>query len=143
MKLLIEIAGWGMLLLGVVHVFFPKHFDWKTDLAQLSLINRQMAEVHMFFVAFFVALMGLLCITSANLLLHTGLGRRVSLGISIFWGARLLVQHFWYSPRLWRGKPFETIVHVVFTMIWLTLVVLFAMAAFGNSGVSNVVIGPD
>ncbi len=126
---LLKIAGWGMVLLGLVHAFFPRYFQWKSELPRLSLINRQMAEVHMFFVALTVCLMGLLCITSADLLLTTTLGQRVSLGFAIFWGTRLVIQFAWYSPELWRGKPFETAIHVGFAFLWLCMTLLFLWAA--------------
>lgn len=51
----------------------------------MSLINRQLMYVHAFFIAFVIFLMGLLCLTSANGLLHAGFGKRISLGLSLFW----------------------------------------------------------
>ena len=65
-----------------------------------------------------VGLMGLLCLTSAAELVGTALGRRVALGLGLFWLARLLTQFFGYSAALWRGKRFETVVHVGFSLLW-------------------------
>jgi hypothetical protein len=67
-------------------------------------------------------------VTSARDLLETALGRRVCLGLAAFWGLRLLTQLFWYSPSLWRGKRFETGVHVVFVLLWSGLAGLFFAA---------------
>jgi hypothetical protein len=47
------------------------------------------------------------------------------LGLSLFWGIRFAVQHVVYSPSLWRGKAFETAIHVLFSLLWLWLSVLF------------------
>ncbi|MEM7603214.1 MAG: hypothetical protein AAF357_17610 [Verrucomicrobiota bacterium] len=133
MILLTQIAGFLLIGLAVLHAIFPRYFGWKTDLRQLRLINRQMMEVHTFFIALTVGLMGILCIVSADELSRTKLGRTVSAGFALFWGARLVVQFFWYSPKLWRGKPFETVVHIVFAILWAGLTLLFALLAFGET----------
>ena len=57
----------------------------------------------------------------------TPLGRRVALGCGVFWLARLLVQFFGYSPKLWRGKRFETFMHVLFVGFWSYLSFLFLL----------------
>src|SRR6476619_3910207 len=104
----------GVLLIGLAwaHAFFPRHFRWKEELVSLSLLTRQIMYVHTLFIALVVFLMGLLCVTSADELVSTTLGKRVSLCMGIFWTTRLLVQFFGYSSELWKGKPFETGVHI-------------------------------
>ncbi len=121
----LRIIGTLLIALSVVHVIFPKYFKWKAELKSLSLINRQVMMVHTFFIALTVMLMGLLCTTSANDLIHTSLGKKVSIGLGIFWTCRLFIQLFVYSPQLWRGKKFETTVHIVFTWTWTYISVIF------------------
>jgi hypothetical protein len=129
MKLLIELIGYGLILLGLIHVIFPKAFDWKSELASLSLINRQLMTVHTFFVAFTVFLMGVLCISSAHELLTTSLGKKICIGLAIFWGMRLFTQLFWYSPLLWKGKPLETSIHILFLFMWSSITIIFGIVA--------------
>lgn len=105
--------------LAAVHVIFPRYFNWKEELSRLSLINRQMMMVHTFFIAFGVFLMGLLCATSATELTQTELGKRIAFGLGLFWTIRFFIQLFGYSAQLWRGKAFETAVHIVFSMVWV------------------------
>lgn len=121
----LKIIGSLLLALAFVHVIFPKYFSWKKELAQLRLVNRQMMQVHTFFIALVVFLMGLLCLTSYTELIHTPLGQRIALGFSIFWGIRCIVQFVGYSPKLWKGKTFETVVHVVFSFLWVYLTTIF------------------
>jgi hypothetical protein len=85
MELQIKIIGGLFILLAFLHVFFPKYFKWKQELDSLSLINRQMMYIHMFFIAFGVFLLGLLCLISSDALLDTAFGKRISLGLGIFW----------------------------------------------------------
>lgn len=95
----------------------------------LPLISRQILYIHTFFIALTVALMGILCVTSSNELLNTNLGHKICLGLAIFWTARLLIQFFGYSPTLWRGKRMETTVHVIFTLLWIFLSLVFWIAS--------------
>ncbi len=97
------------------------------DLKEIALINRQLMYVHTFFIAFVVLLMGLLCVTSAGNLIDTMLGRRVALGLSVFWGARLFTQFFWYSSKLWKGKRLETGIHILFSVFWVYFTSVFLM----------------
>lgn len=73
--------------------------------------------------------MGLLCLSSADLLLHTTLGHRLCLGLAVFWTIRLFIQFFGYSSALWKGKRFETAVHIAFSFLWLYLSAVFWLAA--------------
>ena len=133
MQLQLEVTGALLVLLALLHAGFGWYFDWRREFASVSLLNRQMMHVHTFFVAFTVGLMGLLCLTSAVELIGTPLGRWVSLGLGVFWLARLLIQFFGYSASLWRGKRFETIVHVLFSLFWAYLTVLFFRVGLGGA----------
>ncbi|PJE03768.1 MAG: hypothetical protein CK427_04650 [Leptospira sp.] len=73
--------------------------------------------------------MGLICILAPDDLLHTSLGKKISFGFGIFWSLRLLIQFFGYSSTLWKGKVFETVVHVIFSIFWTyTTILFFAMS---------------
>ena len=124
------ITGGLLILLALLHLSFPRYFNWEEDLKDLSLINRQMMKVHTFFIGLVVFLIGVLCLTSADELVHTNLGKKISLGIGLFWLVRLVVQFFGYSKKLWKGKTFETIMHIVFSVLWLYLSSVFIINYF-------------
>ena len=113
------------MLLALLHIYFPAYFKWKTDLQSLTLVNKQMMVVHTFFIGVIVFLMGVLCLCCTEDLLHTELGHQISLGISFFWAMRLIFQFFVYSPRLWKGKRFETAMHMLFSLLWVYLTAIF------------------
>jgi len=129
MEIHFKIIGILLMILALAHIFFPKYFKWKEELKSLSLINRQMMTVHTFFIAFVVFLMGLLCLTSTIDLTQTNLGKTISLGFGIFWATRLFFQFFVYSPKLWKGKTFETIIHILFSLLWIYLSGVFLWTA--------------
>jgi hypothetical protein len=129
MEIHYKLIGVLLMALALVHVIFPKYFHWKEELKSLSLINRQMMTVHTFFIALVVFLMGMLCLTSTTELIETNLGKTISLGLGIFWSTRLFIQFFGYSTELWKGKTFETIVHILFSLLWTYLSVVFLWSA--------------
>jgi hypothetical protein len=125
MELHLKIIGGIFLLLAIVHITFPQYFNWKIEFKPLSLINSQMIYVHTFFIGLTILLMGLLCLIYSHELVSTELGRVLCLGLFIFWGTRLIFQFFVYSSKLWRGKKFETAVHIIFSILWTYLTITF------------------
>ncbi|WP_435415811.1 hypothetical protein [Polaribacter aestuariivivens] len=125
MILQLKIIGFLLIFLAAIHIGFPKYFNWKIELKSMSLINQQMMTVHTFFIALVVFLIGLLCVTSATELVETNLGKKISLGLGVFWSIRLFFQLFVYSKKLWKGKNFETIMHILFTLFWIYMSAVF------------------
>ncbi len=119
----------GILLIGLalIHFIFPTYFNWKEELKQLSLVNRQMMQVHTFFIALTVFLMGIFCLYSTEDLISTQLGKTISFGFGIFWIVRLVIQFFGYSKKLWKGKKFETMMHIIFSVLWAYFSIIFMM----------------
>lgn len=125
MDLLLKITGSLLIVLSVFHLGFPRYFDWKNDLKNISLINRQMLQVHTLFIGLVVFLIGLLCLISTEDIINTSLGKTISLGLGIFWSVRFLIQFFMYSSKLWRGKYFETALHILFSLLWIFFSAVF------------------
>jgi hypothetical protein len=125
------LIGSSMVVLAIIHVVFPKRFKWDEELKKLSLINRQLMEVHTFFIALVVMLNGLLLLTCAEQLVdQSRLARAVVIGLVIFWGCRLGFQFFVYRPELWKGKRFETVMHIFFSVLWTYYVATFIWLFF-------------
>jgi len=121
----LQVIGGLLIALSLLHIVFPKYFNWKDELAGLSLINKQIMMIHTLFIAIAVLLIGVLCLHSPEELITTDLGRTISFGLGLFWLVRLLVQFFGYSSKLWKGKSFETAVHLVFSAFWSYLTIIF------------------
>ena len=132
MEIHLKITGIICVLLAFMHLALPKRFNWKGELPSLGLFNRQVFKVHTLFIALTVLLMGVLLLTSSYELLNTTLGLKILIGFSVFWGLRMLFQFFFYSPKLWWGKPFETFVHILFSCIWIYMNCVFLFSIFKN-----------
>jgi hypothetical protein len=125
----LRIVGLVMAGLVVINLFVPRRFHWREEMARLSLLNRQIFQVHSVFLLVTLAMFSALLLTSADALLEpTRLSRAVLTGLTIFWGLRMLTQWFFYSPDVWRGDRFRTIVHGVFSMTWIYVTAVFAIA---------------
>ncbi len=131
MILALQISGAILLVLALIHVLFPWYFEWAAELPRISLINAEMLQIHTLFVALTVAGIGVLSLAYAEELAGTPFGKTVATGIAIFWTVRLGVQFFGYSAELWRGKRFETVMHVLFILLWTWLSGLYWCVGVG------------
>lgn len=127
----LHIIGVLLLVLAVAHVDFPRYFQWRKEVAGLTLLTQQVFFVHHAFIGITVGLMGLLTLLHAHELISTPLGNNICLGFAVFWLIRAFCQVFVYSPLLWRGKAFETTVHVLFLAFWIYMTVVYGLIAAG------------
>ena len=134
----LRVVGIAMAALVVVNLVVPGRYRWREELALLSLLNRQIFQVHGFFIVLTLALFSALLLTCGEALLAPSrLSRAVLLGLTIFWGARMLAQWFYYSPEIWRGNRFNTVMHYFFSAVWIYMTVTFLSALWINLSLSN------
>ena len=125
----LRVVGVLLALLAVVNLFVPARFHWRDELSRVSLINRQIFQAHTVFIVLTVVLMSALFLTCAEALLEpTRLSRAVLTGLTMFWGLRMLMQWFFYAPGVWRGNPFYTVMHGVFSAGWIYVTAVCATA---------------
>jgi hypothetical protein len=125
----LKVVGALLVALGLAHSLFGRYFKWKQELEPLTLLTRQVFQVHGFFIALVVAMMGLCSLFYTNALLVSGdLSRVVLTGFLVFWLSRLAIQFLVYDPAIWRGRRFYTFMHVVFSMFWIYVVLTYGNA---------------
>jgi len=130
MEIHYKIIGYVLILLSLIHVVFPRYFNWKKELKTLSLINQEIMKVHTFFIALVVLLIGVLCLVATDDMIYTDLGKKISLGIGLFWNIRLVFQFVGYSTVLWKGKKLETTIHILAIILWTYLSTVFLYVYF-------------
>jgi len=132
-ELHLRVVGVLLLALVALNLYVPRRFNWRGELATLSLLNRQIFQVHAAFICVILVMFAALALLYPRELLEpTPLARAILAGLAAFWLLRLLTQWFVYDPRLWRGRRFETIVHLVFTGVWTYFAATFAAALCVN-----------
>jgi hypothetical protein len=125
----LKVVGTLLLALGLAHSMFGRYFQWKKELAQLSLLTRQIFQVHCFFIALLVTMVGTCSLFYTDALLGSGvLSRVVLIGFVVFWLFRLGFQFFVYDPAIWRGRKFYTAMHVIFSVFWIYVVAIYGAA---------------
>jgi hypothetical protein len=125
----LRVVGVLMALLVIVNFFVPGRFHWREDLSRVSLLNRQIFQAHTIFIVLLIALMSALFLTCAEALLEpTRLSRAVLIGLTMFWGLRMLMQWFFYSPAVWRGNRVHTVMHGVFSLGWIYVTAVCGLA---------------
>ena len=129
----LQAGGVVMAVLVVVNLFVPSRFHWREEMSRLSLVNRQIFQVHSMFLVLTLGLFSALLLTCAPALVEpTPLSRAILVGLTIFWGLRMVMQWCFYSSKLWRGHRFNTVVHVAFSAIWIYLTTVFAVTLWTN-----------
>ena len=125
----LKVAGALLLALGLAHSLFGRFFQWEKELEQLSLLTRQIFLVHCFFISLSIVLMGACSVFYTKALLGSGtLSRVVLTGFVAFWLTRLAFQFFVYDSGIWQGRRFYTVMHVIFSMLWIYLVLIYSAA---------------
>ena len=126
-------VGVLMAMLVVVNVVVPFRYRWREEMSALSLLNRQIFQAHNFFIVVTLALFSALFLTCSDVLLEpTRLSRAILIGLTIFWTLRMLMQWCFYSPRIWRGNRFNTVMHCAFSVLWIYVTATCATALWSN-----------
>ena len=129
MEIHLQVAGVLQLALALAHLFFPRLFGWRQELQGVSLLTRQIFWAHLFFIALTVAGFGTVSVLYAVELTQRGpLARAFLGGLSLFWLIRWIFQFFFYSSALWRGHRFNTVMHVLFGLLWMYLFAVYGTA---------------
>jgi hypothetical protein len=129
----LRIVGLVMASLVLINLHVPARFHWREELSRLSLLNRQIFQAHSVFLVLMLGLFSALLLTSAaDLLEPTRLSRAVLTGLTIFWGLRMVMQWFFYSPEIWRGNRFNTVMHYVFSVTWIYVTAVFAASLWST-----------
>ena len=81
----LRIVGILLVLLGLSHSFFNRYFGWERELADVSLLTRQIFFAHSFFIGLGVVLGGVGSFLCADALLRPALlSRAVLAGMTVF-----------------------------------------------------------
>lgn len=126
----IACAGAGQLGVLVASALVPMRLNWKTELASLSRLHRQMYWVYGGYIVLAIIAFGLISLFNAReLAAGGGLARGLCGYIAVFWGVRLLLQGvFDARPHLtawWLRIGYHTL-----SLLFLFLTLVYGYAAF-------------
>lgn len=135
LNILLRIAGAGLILLAGSHVLIGQRLKWREESARMSPANASIFHAHTFFICLGLVMLGLPCLLEPSIfLVHSRAGAWLGWSYSAFWIFRLGYQWLVFPWCLWRGKRMETLAHFGFTIIWISLAILFAACGIWQAG---------
>lgn len=117
-KVFVWLGGVHSLAFAVFHLGFWKLFGWRQTLRTATVADRAILQILNLRLIYVLLGVAVLCFAFTDELLHTGLGRALLLGMSLFWVGRTIEQFVFLRIN----RPF---VHVL-TALFVVGAALFA-----------------
>src|SRR5207244_986186 len=129
LSLAIFLAGCGQLCVLIASALVPVRLQWRTSLAALPRLYRQLYWIYGGYVVLAIIANGVVCIVNADeLAAGSRLARCVCGYLAVFWGVRLSLQTILdvkeHLTAWWLHLGYHTL-----TLLFLSLAGLFAYAA--------------
>jgi hypothetical protein len=125
----------GILHFGILiaSTLVPQVLDWRGELRKLPRLFAQLVWVHGGFIVLTIVGLGVISVTNAaELASGTLLARTICGFIAFFWGARLAVQFFYFSPKAYLTTLPLKIGYHALTVVFAYLSVVYAWSAVAS-----------
>lgn len=131
LELFLRIIAVAQIALAVLSFFLPRILDWKADMERMSLLVREVFEIHSWFISLTLVIWGVLTWRFAPEMAHepTELSRWLCGAIAVFWGLRCVLQWLHYSGAHWRGILSRTVIHWMCFVGYGLWAVVYGLAA--------------
>ncbi len=123
----------GVLHLGILigSACVPGTLAWRTELARVSPMTRQLVWTHGAFIVLVIIGMGVVSLTHAEILANGDpLARSIAAFISCFWGARLMLQFIAFDARPYLTNVWLRMGYHGLTVVFSMLVVIYGYVAW-------------
>lgn len=105
-EILVKCGGVHALLFAGFHLLFWRLFDWKSDLASLSFLNRAIVQVMNLCLVLVFVMFGSLSLLYAREMVGSALGTALVTFVALFWLARAVEQVVFFKLRHWASWAF-------------------------------------
>lgn len=142
MKTILEYLPWilitaaiGQLAIAAINLRLVKILGWENDLANMSLLVREVFHVHKWFISIILVIFAVLTLRfPAELAGGSELGRWLAGGIGAFWGIRTWMQWAFYSASHRRESAGKLAVHWTLTICYGGAALAYFCGAFLGEG---------
>jgi hypothetical protein len=135
---LLQFAGISMVILAFAHLGFSKLLNWRGDLQNITLINRQIFIVHTVFLAIGILMLGTVCIFFAQTLTdRSQLAIVATASFAMCWFSRLVCQLFIFTGPISDNKKVEGVLRICGTLLWIFYTGVFATTFLYQIGVGG------
>jgi hypothetical protein len=130
MKNWILLAGFGQLVLALGSLAIPRVLGWRADVAKLKNLTRQVFWTYAAYIWCTNVAFGLVSVLAPGSLIDgSTLARAVCSFIAAYWGARVLIQIFWFDRRDAPKGRHIVLAEVALTALFVGLTVVYGWAA--------------
>jgi len=128
----LQIVALAQLAIAVLNLFLVRMLHWRSDLAKMPLLLREVFHVHMWFISVTLLIFGVVTWRFSPDIADGTLEicRWLAAGIGLFWATRAVLQVTYYSSSHWRRNPERTTAHVLLLLVYGTFAATYLGAAF-------------
>ena len=132
LSVLLQCAAAAQIGVAILNLFLVRLMKWEPDLARMSLLVREVFQVHAWFISVTLAIFGALTLRFATEMASAGspLAKWLCAGIGAFWAIRTVLQVTYYSSSHWRGQLGRTTAHVALLLCYGGTSVVYWWAGF-------------
>ncbi len=112
-KVLITVGGILNILLALFHLSFWKAFNWKAELANLSVVNSNIMQMLNIAVCVILLSFGYLLLVNRKEIINTRIGKTILFILSLFYFVRLIMEYVFPDGSIIFG-----FVLLVYTLIY-------------------------
>jgi hypothetical protein len=118
---------------AVLNLFLPRIMKWRQDLDAVSLLLREVFQMHLWFISLILAIFAVMTWRYAA---HMAVADSAEVyhwlaaAIGLFWGVRGVLQMTYYSSSHWRGIPKRLVAHITLIVIYGGMAAVYTIAAF-------------
>lgn len=130
---LVLTAGVAQLVLAAGSLAIPRVLEWRTDVARLRPLTRQVFWTYAGYIWTTNVAFGLLSVAGPHWLLDgTPLAAAVTGFIALYWSARMVIQFAWFDRRDMPPGRLSRGAEVVLVLLFLFLAFIYARALIVN-----------
>ncbi len=142
MKMILDYLEWlliaaavGQLIIAVINLRLIKLLGWEDDLANMSLLVREVFHVHKWFISIIMVIFAVLTLRfPGDLAGGSELGRWLAGAIGAFWGIRTWMQWGFYSACHRHESRGKLAVHWTLTICYGGAALAYLCGAFFGEG---------
>ncbi|HMI04904.1 MAG TPA: hypothetical protein VK541_20615 [Pedobacter sp.] len=131
--LLILLAGIFQVVLVFGSIAIPKVLKWKTELAKVEVLIKQMFWTYAAYILVINLCFGLLSVFAVAELLNGSLMSLLVCGfIAVYWISRIFIQFLYFDRREFPMGIWHRVAEVILIILFLFLSIVYSMAFFYN-----------
>ena len=133
LELLLRLAAFTQLGVAILNLSLVRIMQWQGDLNRMSLLVREVFQIHLYFISITLAIFGAITWRFASEI-ATGANPLciwMAIAIAGFWAVRSAMQWSHYSASHWRGDATRTAIHWMLFVGYGALASVYLIAAAG------------